>query len=185
MAGLRQRGIRVSVFMNPDIAQIERVPATGADRIELYTEPYAAAHGGALQAAELARFAAAARAADGGPRDASGLLPDGVIGAATNAALQVTPRQRVRQLELALERLRWTPLLQGPRMVVINIPEFVLRAYEVRDGRIAALGTSKEIRALAGPNTRILDAQGRLVLPGFNDALLFRCRYQFRCHVLR
>ena len=43
---LHDDGIRVSVFMNPDIAQIERVPATGAERIELYTEPYARAHGG-------------------------------------------------------------------------------------------------------------------------------------------
>ena len=65
-----------------------------------------------------------------------GLNPDGVIGQATWAALQVTPATRVRQIELALERLRWTPLLQAPRMIVINIPEFVLRAYEVQDGRI-------------------------------------------------
>jgi murein L,D-transpeptidase YcbB/YkuD len=49
----------------------------------------------------------------------------------------VTPAARARQIELALERLRWTPLMQGPRMVVINIPEFVLRAYEVNDGRIS------------------------------------------------
>ena len=39
------------------------VRAIGADRVELYTEPYAAAHGRPAQAAELARFAAAARAA--------------------------------------------------------------------------------------------------------------------------
>ena len=65
-----------------------------------------------------------------------GLAVDGVVGKATLAQLQVAPAARVRQIELALERLRWTPLLQGPRMVLINIPEFVLRAYEVRDGRI-------------------------------------------------
>jgi pyridoxine 5-phosphate synthase len=35
-------GIRTSVFMNPDVKMIEHVPATGADRIELYTEAYAA-----------------------------------------------------------------------------------------------------------------------------------------------
>jgi murein L,D-transpeptidase YcbB/YkuD len=74
-----------------------------------------------------------------------GLQPDGVIGAATHAALQVTPRQRVRQLELALERLRWTPLLAGPRMVVINIPEFVLRAYEVQGDRIEVRQSMKVI----------------------------------------
>ena len=61
-----------------------------------------------------------------------GLAADGVVGKATLAQLQVPPAARVRQIELALERLRWTPLLQGPRMIVINIPEFVLRAYEVR-----------------------------------------------------
>jgi murein L,D-transpeptidase YcbB/YkuD len=65
-----------------------------------------------------------------------GLAPDGVIGRATLAQLQVPPAARARQIELMLERLRWTPLFQGPRMVVINIPEFVLRAYEVVDGRI-------------------------------------------------
>ena len=37
--------------------------ALGADRVELYTEPYAAAHGTPQQAAQLASFAAAARAA--------------------------------------------------------------------------------------------------------------------------
>ena len=66
-----------------------------------------------------------------------GLAADGVIGAATLAQLQVAPAARVRQIELTLERLRWTPLMQGPRMIVINIPEFVLRAYEVHDGRIS------------------------------------------------
>ena len=65
-----------------------------------------------------------------------GLADDGVIGRATWLALQVGPAQRVRQIELTLERLRWTPLLQGSRMVVINVPEFVLRAYEVRDGQV-------------------------------------------------
>jgi L,D-transpeptidase YcbB len=74
-----------------------------------------------------------------------GLAPDGVIGPATWAALQVPPAQRVRQLELALERLRWTPLMQAPRIVVINVPEFVLRAYEVREGRVAVGLESKVI----------------------------------------
>lgn len=76
-----------------------------------------------------------------------GLQGDGVLGAATLAQLQVPPAVRVRQIELALERLRWTPLLQAPRMVVVNIPEFVLRAYEVRDGRI---DVRHEMKVIAG-----------------------------------
>jgi len=37
-------GARVSLFMDPDKSQIERAKAIGADRIELYTGPYAWAH---------------------------------------------------------------------------------------------------------------------------------------------
>lgn len=40
---LRDLGIRVGLFMDPDLAQIERAKKIGADRIELYSEPYAAA----------------------------------------------------------------------------------------------------------------------------------------------
>ena len=39
------------------------VRALGADRVELYTEPYAAAHSGSGRAAQLARYAATAEAA--------------------------------------------------------------------------------------------------------------------------
>ena len=55
--------MRVSLFMDPDPAAMPAARAVGADRVELYTEPYAAAHGGPQQAAQLARFAAAAQAA--------------------------------------------------------------------------------------------------------------------------
>ena len=40
---LKELGIRVSLFMDPDLAQIERAKEIGAARIELYTEPYATA----------------------------------------------------------------------------------------------------------------------------------------------
>ena len=76
-----------------------------------------------------------------------GLTDDGIVGAATLQQLQVAPAARVRQIELTLERLRWTPLMQAPRMIVINIPEFVLRAYEVRDGRI---GVRQTMRVIVG-----------------------------------
>jgi pyridoxine 5-phosphate synthase len=63
VARLHALGIRVSVFMNPDLSQIERVPATGADRIELYTEPYARAWGTAHRDATTGHYAEAARRA--------------------------------------------------------------------------------------------------------------------------
>ena len=43
-------------------------------------------------------------------------------------------------------------------------------AVAVSGNRIIAVGTTKEIRKLAGANTRIIEAKGQLVLPGFNDA---------------
>lgn len=42
-------------------------------------------------------------------------------------------------------------------------------ALAVTKGRVTALGRSAEIGALAGPATRIIDAGGRMVLPGFQD----------------
>ncbi len=56
-------GLRVSLFMDADPSAMAAARQVGADRVELYTEPYAAAWGQAEQAAQLARFAAAAQAA--------------------------------------------------------------------------------------------------------------------------
>ncbi len=56
-------GVRVSLFMDALPESMPLARAVAADRVELYTEPYAAAHGKAGQAQQLARFAAAARAA--------------------------------------------------------------------------------------------------------------------------
>jgi len=57
-----------------------------------------------------------------------GLLPDGELGAHTYQALTVPFAQRVRQIELTLERWRWLPALQQPS-VLVNIPAFHLFAF--------------------------------------------------------
>ncbi|HRB09962.1 MAG TPA: pyridoxine 5'-phosphate synthase [Ottowia sp.] len=59
----RQLGVRVSLFMDPLPEQMAAARAVGADRVELYTEPYAAAWGTPDQAAQLQRYAVAAQAA--------------------------------------------------------------------------------------------------------------------------
>ncbi|HEY5479933.1 MAG TPA: amidohydrolase [Verrucomicrobiae bacterium] len=43
-------------------------------------------------------------------------------------------------------------------------------AVAILGNRIAAIGSTAEIRALAGPGTRVIDAAGKVVFPGFNDA---------------
>jgi murein L,D-transpeptidase YcbB/YkuD len=59
-----------------------------------------------------------------------GLKPDGRIGDETFQQLSTPLAVRVRQLEFALERFRWLPASLKPPLVVVNIPEFQLRAYE-------------------------------------------------------
>jgi pyridoxine 5-phosphate synthase len=63
IAEARALGVRVSLFMDPLPEAMAAVADAGADRIELYTEPYAAAHGTSREAAQLQRYADAARAA--------------------------------------------------------------------------------------------------------------------------
>lgn len=59
-----------------------------------------------------------------------GLEPDGVLGKGTQAALRVPLAWRVRQIELALERLRWLPHLSQERFLAVNIPMFHLWVWD-------------------------------------------------------
>jgi pyridoxine 5-phosphate synthase len=63
VAEAKDLGARVSLFMDADPAAMAAARAVGADRVELYTEPYAQAHGQASQDQVLAQFKAAALAA--------------------------------------------------------------------------------------------------------------------------
>ena len=63
IAECRALGVRVSLFMDAVPEQMATAKAVGADRVELYTEPYAAAWGTAEQAQQLERYRATAQAA--------------------------------------------------------------------------------------------------------------------------
>ena len=63
IAEAKALGVRVSLFMDPVTEAMALAKAVGADRVELYTEPYAAAWGTPRQAEVLEQFTAAARAA--------------------------------------------------------------------------------------------------------------------------
>ena len=62
IAEVKALGVRVSLFMDAD-ADMKAAAGVGADRVELYTEPYAQAYGTAKESQALAQYAAAARAA--------------------------------------------------------------------------------------------------------------------------
>ena len=82
-----------------------------------------------------------------------GLDTDGVIGPATQAALRVPLTWRIRQIELALERLRWLPDLGRQRFIALNIPMFAFWAWDA----IPPTGApSFGMRAIVG---RALDTQ--------------------------
>jgi len=59
-----------------------------------------------------------------------GLAPDGRLGAQTLKQLNMPLTFRVEQLRLTLERWRWIPYQFPQPPIVVNIPEFRLRAYD-------------------------------------------------------
>ena len=59
-----------------------------------------------------------------------GIPSDGIVGAATLAALNVPVQVRIRQIQLNLERYRWLPADFGPRYIYVNIPDYRLYAYD-------------------------------------------------------
>ena len=76
-----------------------------------------------------------------------GLKMDGVVGANTLRALNVTAEQRVRQIELNLERWRWLPHDLGRRYIVVNPAGFNLKLVE--EGR-----TTLAMRVVVGRPAR-------------------------------
>ena len=68
-----------------------------------------------------------------------GLQADGRLGTQTVKALNTPIGFRIRQLQLTLERWRWLPLDFPEPPVVVNIPEFRLRAFNTEAGGADAL----------------------------------------------
>jgi len=63
IAEVKALGVRVSLFMDPVDEAMGAVARLGADRVELYTEPYAQRFGTSGESDALARYCAAANAA--------------------------------------------------------------------------------------------------------------------------
>jgi murein L,D-transpeptidase YcbB/YkuD len=59
-----------------------------------------------------------------------GLEADGRLGPQTLRALNVSLRDRTRQIELNLERWRWLPHDLGERYILVNVPRFELAVFE-------------------------------------------------------
>jgi murein L,D-transpeptidase YcbB/YkuD len=59
-----------------------------------------------------------------------GLPETGTVNAATLAALNVPVSERIRQIELNLERWRWMPDDFGSRYILVNIPSYKMQVFE-------------------------------------------------------
>jgi len=82
-----------------------------------------------------------------GYQDRHGLEADGVVGPNTLRTLNVTIEQRIKQLELNMERWRWLPQSLGAEYVLVNIANFRLRV-------IKDMKTVLEMKAIVGRNDR-------------------------------
>ena len=102
-------GARVSLFVDEDVREVERAAAIGADRIEIYTGPYAQTHAAGDAAASLARCAALADRAqraglgvnaghDLDQRNLGAFLAavPGVLATARNAGIEAVGFEKVR-----------------------------------------------------------------------------------------
>jgi murein L,D-transpeptidase YcbB/YkuD len=85
-----------------------------------------------------------------------GLDADGVIAKQTFAQLNVPPAQRVRQIEIALERVRWTDEVAAPA-IIVNIPEFRLRTLSGEEGGDDELTMRVVVGKAAGHMTPVFE----------------------------
>jgi murein L,D-transpeptidase YcbB/YkuD len=83
-----------------------------------------------------------------------GLVPDGVVGKRTLKALNVSVDDRIRMLQLNMERWRWYPDSFGERYVWVNIPDYTLTVMEqdwaVRRMRAIVGRTKRQTPNLSG-----------------------------------
>jgi murein L,D-transpeptidase YcbB/YkuD len=93
-----------------------------------------------------------------------GLAPDGVLGRATREALNAPPSRLVRQIELAMERLRWLPPLDGQRFIGINIPMFRLWAWDPAQPAAAPLAMNVVVGRALKTQTPVLAEQMQQVI---------------------
>ena len=61
-------------------------------------------------------------------------------------------------------------IVVGGTVVTVDPASTVAQAVAIGGGRFVAVGTTADIRKLAGPSTRVIEARGRTVVPGFIDS---------------
>ncbi len=99
-------------------------------------------------------------------REFMGLTVAGAAGALAPSLLGASSPRALLETSAAID----------PELVVVNAKVFtmertqpVAQAFAVNAGRFVAVGTSAEMRSLAGRRTQVIDAKGMSIVPGFID----------------
>lgn len=85
-----------------------------------------------------------------------GLKVDGIIGSDTRQAMNVSAQQRIEQIKLNLDRLRWLPRNLGSRYLLVNIPNYTLSAIDKGEKKL---------------NMRVIVGQKRRPTPSFTSQM--------------
>ena len=93
-----------------------------------------------------------------------GLSADGIIAAGTIAELNKNINERITQIEIAMERLRWLPELNVGRSIIVNIPAFQLWAIDDIESTQPAITNMRVVVGKALKNqTPVLMAQMKYI----------------------
>jgi murein L,D-transpeptidase YcbB/YkuD len=92
-----------------------------------------------------------------------GITPDGILGPKTLRQLNVPLTDRARQIELAMERLRWLPRAAGA-LVVVNVPAYRLVAFRSPEDPRPVLQMAVIVGRAAGSRTPLFAAAMRDVV---------------------
>jgi predicted amidohydrolase YtcJ len=93
---------------------------------------------------------------------------DFVAGSAALAGLYATARTAEPAPAAAQDKADW--IIDNAKIVTLDPKTPRAQAMSINNDRIAAVGNRRDIERLRGPLTRIIDAGGRTVVPGLNDA---------------
>jgi predicted amidohydrolase YtcJ len=92
-----------------------------------------------------------------------------VPGSARSTALRAAADEKIA---IAMDPNPADLLLTGGSVHTVDDAGTVAEAMAVKDGRIVAVGSADDLAGFAGSETRVVDLEGRTVLPGFQDAHL-------------
>jgi predicted amidohydrolase YtcJ len=67
-------------------------------------------------------------------------------------------------------------ILVNGKIITVDSKFSTREAVAIREGRITAVGTNADVRKMAGPKTRVIDLQGRAVIPGMIDSHMHALR---------